>query len=102
MKIADVRAKSDDELIGQITDLKKAQYNLRIQKSTGQLEKTAEIRTIRRSIARVKTVLTERKLGMKVESKVEPKKTAKAAKPAAKKTTAKKPATKAASKAKKD
>jgi large subunit ribosomal protein L29 len=43
-----------------LIELLKAQFNLRMQHSTGQLEKTDEIRTVRRSIARVKTILTQK------------------------------------------
>ena len=58
-KIADVRAKSADELNETLLDLRKEQFNLRFQKATGQLEKTARIRTVRRSIARINTILGE-------------------------------------------
>ncbi len=61
MDITDVRAKSDDELRGQLTTLKKEAFNLRFQKSSGQLENTSRVRDVRRDIARVQTVLTERR-----------------------------------------
>jgi large subunit ribosomal protein L29 len=57
MKIADVRAKSADELKDQLLDLKKEAFNLRFQQATGQLENTARRRQVRRDIARVKTVM---------------------------------------------
>ncbi len=60
MKVADVRAKSDDELREQLTDLRKEAFNLRFQASSGQLENTARVRQVRRDIARIKTVLNER------------------------------------------
>ena len=60
MKGQDVRAKTDDELRDQLIGLKKEQFNLRFQKATGQLENTARARVVRRDIARIKTVLTER------------------------------------------
>ena len=60
MKVADFRAKSDDELQDQIRDLKKEAFNLRFQKASGQLENTARQRQVRRDLARVKTVLGER------------------------------------------
>ncbi|HTO40555.1 MAG TPA: 50S ribosomal protein L29 [Rhizomicrobium sp.] len=55
----DLRAKSADELFDQLTKLKKEQFNLRFQRANGQLEKTNRIRTIRRDIARVETVMSE-------------------------------------------
>jgi large subunit ribosomal protein L29 len=60
VKSADVRAKSDDELKEQLMDLRKEAFNLRFQATSGQLENTARVRQVRRDIARVKTVLTER------------------------------------------
>lgn len=60
MKVADVRAKSDDELKEQLMDLRKEAFNLRFQVASGQLENTARVRQVRRDIARIKTVLTER------------------------------------------
>ncbi|HEX9569714.1 MAG TPA: 50S ribosomal protein L29 [Rhodospirillales bacterium] len=60
MKVADVRAKSDDELKEQLMDLRKEAFNLRFQAASGQLENTARVRQVRRDIARIKTVLTER------------------------------------------
>ena len=60
MKVADVRAKSDDELKEQLMDLRKEAFNLRFQATSGQLENTARVRQVRRDIARIKTVLTER------------------------------------------
>ncbi|MBY0335876.1 MAG: 50S ribosomal protein L29 [Acetobacteraceae bacterium] len=59
-KIADIRAKSADELAGMLIDLRKEQFNLRFQRATGQLEATGRIRSVRRDIARVKTILAER------------------------------------------
>jgi len=61
MTIADLRQKSDDELKAQILDLRKEQFNLRFQAASGQLENTAQVREIRRNIARIKTLQTERK-----------------------------------------
>ncbi len=61
MDIDDVRAKSDDELRDQLRNLKKEAFNLRFQRSSGQLENTARVRDVRRDIARVQTVLTERR-----------------------------------------
>ena len=59
-KVADVRAKSEDELKTMLLDLRKEQFNLRFQRSSGQLEATGRIKAVRRDIARVKTVMSER------------------------------------------
>ena len=61
MRAADVRAKTDDELRDQLRDLKKEAFNLRFQQASGQLENTARVRDVRRDIARVQTVLNERR-----------------------------------------
>lgn len=60
-KVADLRQKSDDELKDQLIDLRKEQFNLRFQAASGQLENTARVRTVRRDIARIKTLLGDRK-----------------------------------------
>lgn len=60
MKIEDVRAKNDGELETELLALKKEQFNLRFQRATGQLENSARVRSVRRDIARVKTVLKQR------------------------------------------
>lgn len=60
MKAQDVRTKSLDQLKDELVKLKKEQFNLRFQKANGQLENTARARVVRREIARIKTILTER------------------------------------------
>ena len=60
MKSSDVRSKTADELKDQLVDLKKEQFNLRFQRATQQLEKPARVREVRRDIARIKTILTEK------------------------------------------
>ncbi|OFW84030.1 MAG: 50S ribosomal protein L29 [Alphaproteobacteria bacterium GWF2_58_20] len=60
MKSEDIRAKSEDELNELLLNLRKEQLNLRFQQAGGQLEGTSRIREVRRSIARIKTILTER------------------------------------------
>ena len=55
MKASDVRAKTQDQLTDDLASLKKEQFNLRFQKATGQLENTARVRTVRRTIAQLKT-----------------------------------------------
>jgi large subunit ribosomal protein L29 len=59
-KPADIRAKSADQLGTQLLDLRKEQFNLRFQRATGQLEAVGRIKEVRRTIARVKTVMAER------------------------------------------
>ena len=59
MKIADVRAFTQDQLADNLLSLKKEQFNLRFQRATGQVENTARIRQIRRDIARLKTVQSQ-------------------------------------------
>ena len=62
MKVADIRAKTEDELRDELRGLKKEAFNLRFQQASGQLENTARVRDVRRDIARVQTVLNERRL----------------------------------------
>ncbi|HEX7871920.1 MAG TPA: 50S ribosomal protein L29 [Sphingobium sp.] len=57
---ADFRVKSDDELATQLGELKREQFNLRFQAATNQLEKASRVREVRRDIARIKTLQTER------------------------------------------
>ena len=59
-KSEDVRSKSTDELKDQLIGLRKEAFNLRFQKASGQLENTAQVRRVRRDIARIKTILGER------------------------------------------
>jgi large subunit ribosomal protein L29 len=60
MKIEDIRHKTPDQLRDDLTRLKKEQFNLRFQKATGQLEKTSRVREVRRDIARIETILSEK------------------------------------------
>ena len=61
MKAEDVRAKSADELKDQLVNLRKEAFNLRFQVASGQLENTARVREVRRDIARIKTVMGQRR-----------------------------------------
>ena len=61
MKTMDARAKTDDELTGELDVLGKEIFNLRFQRANGQLENTARVRQVRRDIARIKTLLGERR-----------------------------------------
>jgi large subunit ribosomal protein L16 len=60
MKASDVRAKSTDELKGELAELRKEQFNLRFQRASGQLENTSRVRAVRRDIARIMTALGDR------------------------------------------
>lgn len=60
MKIREIRELTDDELTAKIKDLKGELFNLRFQSATGQLDNPMRIRQVRKTIARIKTVLTER------------------------------------------
>ena len=59
-KTEDLRTKSDDQLDAQLTELKREQFNLRFQAATNQLERPARIKEVRRAIAQIKTLQTER------------------------------------------
>ena len=61
MNAEEIRTKTTDELGEQLASLKKEQFNLRFQKATGQLEKTARIREVRRDIARIKTIAAQQR-----------------------------------------
>ena len=61
VKTKDLRAMSIDELEAKLLENKKEQFNLRIQQSTGQLQNTAVIRKVRREIAKINTLIAERK-----------------------------------------
>ena len=60
MKAVDLREMNEDQLKGELADLKKEQFNLRFQAASGQLENTARVREVRRNIARIKTTLAEK------------------------------------------
>jgi large subunit ribosomal protein L29 len=60
MKTSELRAKNDDELKSELTDLLKAQFGLRMQVATQQLTNTSQIKKVRRDIARVRTVMKEK------------------------------------------
>lgn len=64
-KMKDLRAKTEDELNEQIMSLKKESMNLRFQQTSGQLANTARMRQVKREVAQIKTLLTERKTGSK-------------------------------------
>ena len=61
MNAQETRDLSDDELQDRLIELKREQFNLRFQSASGQLEKTGRVKAIRRDIARIKTIQTERR-----------------------------------------
>ncbi|MBQ7891280.1 MAG: 50S ribosomal protein L29 [Erysipelotrichaceae bacterium] len=63
MTIKDIREKTNAELEHEIETLKEELFNLRFQQATGNLENPARIKQVRKTIARIKTVITERELG---------------------------------------
>jgi large subunit ribosomal protein L29 len=62
MKAAELRDLSDEELRGKSRELQEELFNLRFQLATGQIENVGRIRTVRRDIARLKTVQQQRAL----------------------------------------
>ena len=63
MKGEEVRAMTADQLDEHVVKLKKEQFNLRFQRATGQLENTSRVRQVRRDVARIKTVQSQRRRG---------------------------------------
>ena len=61
VRASDLRTRSDDELSEQADNLGKEIFNLRFQRASGQLENTTRVRQVRREIARIKTILGERR-----------------------------------------
>jgi large subunit ribosomal protein L29 len=59
-KKEDISVKTDDQLAGQLGDLKREQFKLRFQSATNQLEKPSRVREVRRTIARIKTLQSAR------------------------------------------
>ncbi len=59
---SDLKVMSKDQLEQEFLNLKKEQFNLRFQRATGQLENTARVRTVRRDIARIKSLAAQQRL----------------------------------------
>ena len=59
-KREDLSVKTDDQLSTQLSELKREQFNLRFQAATNQLEKPSRVREVRRTIARIKTLQSQR------------------------------------------
>jgi large subunit ribosomal protein L29 len=63
MKIAELRGKNDAELSGLLLELRRKQFNMRMQRGSGQPVRPSDVRETRRDIARIKTIMTERRSG---------------------------------------
>ncbi|ABM61626.1 MULTISPECIES: 50S ribosomal protein L29 [Halorhodospira] len=61
MKASELREKKTEELENELLERRKEQFNLRMQKASGQLARTDQLGKVRRDVARIKTVLNERK-----------------------------------------
>ena len=60
MSVAELNEKSVEELREELTNLLQEQFNLRMQHATGQLANTAQLKTVRRNVARVKTIIRQK------------------------------------------
>ena len=60
MNASELRDKTPDQLREELANLKKESFNLRFQQATGQIENTARMRSVKRDVARVKTILNEK------------------------------------------
>ena len=60
-RLSDIKVMTDDQLTDEIQKLKKEQFNLRFQRATGQLENSSRVRTVRRDIARIKTIAAQKR-----------------------------------------
>ena len=70
MKITEVRNLTDSELAAKKKDARQEYFNLRLQQQTGALEKPSRLNDLRKDVAKLETVLSERRLGLKVKSRV--------------------------------
>jgi large subunit ribosomal protein L29 len=68
MKASELRDHSEDELRAKLKELQEELFNLRFQLATGQIENVGRIRTVRRDIARLKTIQSERQLAALLQS----------------------------------
>ena len=75
MKIVDIRNLTDAELAAKKKDARQESFNLRLQQQTGALEKPSRINELRKDVAKLETVLSERRLKLQVKSRT-PKKPA--------------------------
>lgn len=68
VKTKEIRSMTQEDLEKKVIDLKKELFNLRFQNATGQLDNPSSIRLVKKDIARVKTILRERELGIRKEA----------------------------------
>ncbi|MBP2024915.1 50S ribosomal protein L29 [Peptoniphilus stercorisuis] len=68
MKTKDIRQMSSEDLNKKVTELKNELFNLRFRLATGQLDNPSSIKSVKKDIARVKTILRQRELGMGKEA----------------------------------
>ena len=69
MKIAEIRNLTDSELVTKKKDSRQEIFHLRLQQQTGALEKSSRLQELRRDVAKLETVVSERRLGLKVQSR---------------------------------
>ena len=62
MKIKDIKEMTNEELEQQLTEIKKEQFNLKLQQVSGQLENPARMKQLRRDVARIRTIQTAKKV----------------------------------------
>ena len=67
-KFDDLQTKTDDQLSEQLAELKREQFNLRFQAATNQLEKPSRVREVRRTIAQIKTLQSERAVAARADA----------------------------------
>ena len=70
MKISEARNLTDSELVAKKKDARQEYFNLRLQQTTGALEKPSRLNEIRKDVAKLETVLSERRLKLTVKSRV--------------------------------
>ena len=71
MKVADIRTMTVDQIDDEVLKLKKEHFNLRFQRATGQLENTSRVRSIRRDVARLKTIAAQKRAGTQPDVKAD-------------------------------
>jgi large subunit ribosomal protein L29 len=68
MKFDELTKQSDDQLVDQLAELKREQFNLRFQAATNQIEKPSRVREVRRTIAKIRTLQNERARAAKAQA----------------------------------
>ncbi len=68
MKFDELTKQSDDQLVDQLAELKREQFNLRFQAATNQIEKPSRVREVRRTIAKIRTLQNERASAAKAQA----------------------------------